>query len=210
LKFSHPYSGETLVFESTSPAAWMQQRTKLMTPVLETPELMLSPLSFSDAPSLFKGFNNLNVISNLSDAIPWPYCEHDMTEFIERTQRQMNLGMHAAWSIRRKEDETAIGVIGLRHDGEVTRRGFWLAEPHWGKGYMSQAVFAVQDFVFIELGLSALDLQNLVSNKASHRIKKKSGATWIGHVDVRHHGGETLTEVWRLERDTWLHHRASF
>lgn len=30
-------------------------------------------------------------------------------------------------------------------------RGFWLADPYWGRGHMTEAVTAIPDFLFCEL-----------------------------------------------------------
>ena len=52
-------------------------------------------------------------------------------------------------------DDEIIGFIEYRHDPQSPEedRGFWLAEPYWKQGYMSEAVTAVNDFVFNQLGV---------------------------------------------------------
>jgi [ribosomal protein S5]-alanine N-acetyltransferase len=39
---------------------------------------------------------------------------------------------------------------------------------------------------------------------ASRRVKQKTGAEFLGYVELAHHDGQTLAEKWRVTRENWL------
>jgi Acetyltransferase (GNAT) domain len=55
-------------------------------------------------------------------------------------------------------------------------RGFWIAEPYWRKGLMSEAVEAVNQFVFEYLSIDSFIEQNAANNAASWRLKESPAA----------------------------------
>jgi [ribosomal protein S5]-alanine N-acetyltransferase len=103
----------------------------------------------------------------------------------------------------------AIGAVDYRNYEEpYGNRGFWLAEPYWGRGIMSEAVYAVNDWVFNVLGVQRMLLTNLASNTASRRIKEKTGSRYTGIIQMPHHNGETETETWELTNEMWEENKA--
>src|SRR6202007_55741 len=91
-----------------------------------------------------------------------------------------------------------------RADGRKGNRGFWLAEPYWNQGLMTEAIAAVNDFAFLTLGLDHFHVCNAQSNVASRRVKQKTGAEFVGFVELPHHNGESRAEKWKVTRETWL------
>jgi RimJ/RimL family protein N-acetyltransferase len=95
--------------------------------------------------------------------------------------------------VLRSGDGEAIGNINFRPrgDGRKGNRGFWLAEPYWNQGLMTEAIAAVNDFAFLTLGLESFYVCNAESNVASRRVKQKTGAGFVGYVELAHHTGES-------------------
>ena len=83
-------------------------------------------------------------------------------------------------------------------------RGFWLAERYWKQGLMSEAVSAVNDFAFRVLDVDVFYACNAVTNEGSRRVKQKTGAEFLGYVELAHHSGQTRAEKWRVTRENWL------
>lgn len=178
----------------------------MKTPVLETDRLILRPLSLSDAPALQKHFDNWNIIQNLSAAVPWPYPENGAEEFFREYCLPMTqAGKIFIWSIFLKERPgEAIGVIEFRLEKKQDgNRGFWLAEPFHGRGLMTEAAGAVNDFVFDTLGLESFVASNAKSNSRSRRVKEKTGAVFVGTGELLHHNGESEMELWLITRESW-------
>ena len=98
-----------------------------------------------------------------------------------------------------------IGTIDLRPDADDNgNRGFWLGRPFWGRGYMTEAVTATQDWVFTQTEMTEIVVKNALSNVASRRIKEKTGATFVQRDVSPHNSGDTDGEVWVISRDAWL------
>lgn len=177
----------------------------MKTPTLETDRLILRSFALEDAPAIQKYFNNWNIIQYLATTVPWPYPEDGAIKFIQATLEKMEKERVYAWVITEKNiSHEAIGCIEYRekkaNDGH---RGFWLAEHLHGKGYMTEAVSAVNDFLFFELGIDRYEVTNIRNNVASRRVKEKTGAIFKEFGVLEHRNGEKTTEVWEVTRENW-------
>lgn len=177
---------------------------------LETPRLRLRPLRIGDASRIQQLFAHWEVVQYMAAAIPWPYPEDGARQFLESVLPKNEVGKQYDWAITLKseQDDQLIGLIALYLDSEEDSRGFWLGEAYHKKGYMKEAVSAVNDFAFGPLQLPFLLLNNAEPNAASHRLKALSGATIISiQEDVPHVGGNFRNVRWRLTRENWEKHR---
>jgi [ribosomal protein S5]-alanine N-acetyltransferase len=149
----------------------------MQTPVIETQRLILRPLALSDAPAIQRYFNNWNVIKNLATVVPWPYPGDGTETFIRRELAKIAAGEEIyQWVlVLRPGDGEAIGNINFRPraEGRKGNRGFWLAEPYWNQGLMTEAIAAVNDFAFLTLGLGNFYVCNAPSNVASRRSSRR-------------------------------------
>ena len=127
-----------------------------------------------DASSLARYANNRKIWSNLRDAFPNPYAREDAALYILRALQKEP---RTAFAIASKSE--AIGSIGLMPRQDVHRftaeLGYWLAEPFWGKGIMTQAVKALSEYAFNELGFCRIYAEPYTTNPASARVLEKSG-----------------------------------
>ena len=178
------------------------------TPELQTRRLILRPLALTDAPAIQRYFNNWNIIQNLAIIVPWPYPENGAETFIEGELAKCIAGdqIYNWVLVLRSGNGEAIGNIRLRPNSDTPKgnRGFWLAEPFWNQGLMTEAIEAVNDFAFGTLGIESFYVCNAVSNAASRRVKEKTGAEFVGYVDLLHHNGQSTAERWRATRKNWL------
>jgi RimJ/RimL family protein N-acetyltransferase len=109
-----------------------------------------------------------------------------------------------AWAIIEKAEDQFIGIMDyMTEDNGSGNRGFWLAGPWQGRGYMTEAVIAVQDYLFFELQLDRIVVKNAVDNPASRRIKEKTGARRLGTTQFAHRNGCSETEIWEVTRESW-------
>lgn len=179
----------------------------MKTPLLETERLILRPVCLDDAPAIQKHFNNWNIIQQLPKEVPWPYpdgaAEWYMTEDLFP---RIESGDTHSWVLVIKDDpdQEAIGSVEFRlkkaRDGN---RGFWLAEHHWGKGLMTEALHPIHEFVFGSLGVTEFTICNAIGNAKSTSVKKKTGAKMLGLVDLPHHNGIDRAELWEVTKETW-------
>jgi ribosomal-protein-alanine N-acetyltransferase len=69
---------------------------------------------------------------------------------------------------------------------------------------MTEAITAVNDFAFNTLGIESFYVCNAATNVASRRVKQKTGAEFVGYVELPHHDGQSRSEKWRVTRENWL------
>jgi len=177
-------------------------------PTLQTRRLTLRPLALSDAPAIQRHFNNWNVIQHLAAVVPWPYPEDGAETFVRLQLEKIAAGeqiYHWVLALRSGDGE-AIGNIHFRPhaDSPKGNRGFWLAEPWWNQGLMTEAISSVNDFAFRTLGGESFYVCNAAANAASRRVKQKTGAEFVGYIELLHHNGQSRSEKWRVTRENWL------
>lgn len=127
-----------------------------------------------DVPSLVQSANNRNIWLNLRDVFPHPYEAKDAKSFINHINESSPQTIHA---ISTKTE--AIGCIGLTIGEDVHRLtaelGYWLAEPFWGRGIMTNAVKTVVMHGINKLNLIRIYAEPYITNPASVRVLEKSG-----------------------------------
>jgi RimJ/RimL family protein N-acetyltransferase len=181
---------------------------EIVTPTLQTARLVLRPLALSDAPDIQRYFDNWNIIRHLASVVPWPYPDDGAETFVRLQLEKIAAGEEIyQWVLAlRAGDGEAVGNIHFRPraDSPKGNRGFWLAEPYWNQGLMTEAITAVNDFAFTTLGIESYYVCNAATNVASRRVKQKTGAEFVGYIELSHHDGQSRTEKWRVTRENWL------
>ncbi len=128
----------------------------------------------SDAPSIAKYANNRKIWKNLRDGFPHPYNLSDAESFLSLVQLQEPKSYFAIAS-----NEEAFGGIGLGIGSDVHRftaeLGFWLAEPFWNKGVMTESVLRFTEYAFEKFKLHRIYAEPYATNPASVRVLEKAG-----------------------------------
>lgn len=182
----------------------MTRKTSIPSPLeatLTTKRLRLIPLSRRDAPALQRSFPRWPIVQYMTqDVIPWPYPDHGATDFINAMLPKMATGETYIWGIHLKgrNRHWPIGVVEIRTTDDRDHAGFWLAESHWGNGYMREAVFAAYDFAFDVLKMKKIKVLNDERNSASHNIQKACNARFIGRVAAASMAGPAYDEMWEV------------
>ena len=134
-----------------------------------------------DAPALARYADSRKIWSNLRDAFPHPYRLEHARDFIQRVGAASPRTVFAMATA-----EEAIGSIGLMPGRDVHRftaeLGYWLAEPFWGRGIVTQAVRAMVQYAFGELGLHRVHAEPYATNPASARVLEKAGFRLEGRL----------------------------
>jgi [ribosomal protein S5]-alanine N-acetyltransferase len=128
----------------------------------------------SDEDALVAAANNRNVWRNMHHRFPYPYTKSDARYWFS-----MLAGMPEPthWAV--EVDGKAVGGVGVDLGEGVFAKsaqfGYWLGEPYWGRGIMSEAVLAAAEFALIHFGLVRLEAPVFEWNPASMRVLEKSG-----------------------------------
>lgn len=127
-----------------------------------------------DIPSLQKYADNPNVYNSLMDAFPHPYTTDDAVNWINLMQKQSPILVFAI-----DLGGELVGGIGLEMRQDIYSKapliGYWLGEPFWGRGIMTEAVKLVADYAFAKLDIVRLQAGILGNNPASMRVLEKAG-----------------------------------
>jgi RimJ/RimL family protein N-acetyltransferase len=134
-----------------------------------------------DAPALVRYANNHKVWRNLRDRFPHPYTHRDAFRWLRQVGRQI-----PAHDFAIATEKELIGAIGLQFQDDVHRRsaeiGYWLGEPHWGKGIATRAVCCLTEFAFANTPLVRIYANVFEWNPASARVLEKAGYSYEGRL----------------------------
>ena len=184
--------------EATAKLAARRQRDALPHRI-ETPRLVLRAPIRGDVPDLVKLADNRKIYDVLA-RLPHPYTRADGIAFVEIIAQRPD-GRPYAITIK----DQFIGVVSFDYlPGEPPEIGYWLGEPHWGKGIMSEAVKGLLEAAFATGLYPRIKGRALKSNTGSLNVMEKAGfhRTGEGPDTIGHSGGATLVFL-EMEQPKW-------
>ncbi len=176
--------------------------------MIETARLVLRPFTADDVPAMVAGLDNFAVARN-TGRVPFPYGEDEARAFLKRVAEDDTPSVHRAIALR-SAPERLIGGIGLVTD--TPRRaelGYWLTEPLWGRGLITEAARAFTDHAFGHCGFATLLASVHIGNEASRRILLRLGFAPLGEGTSfsQARGEDVPVEFMELERRRWRQNR---
>ena len=152
----------------------------LLTPVLITPRLLLRPFEHEDAPALADLLNDPGVAMGICSA-PLPFTRLHASARILMIRAREVAGKDFVWAVE-DMDGNLIGNLGISetHSGTL-RLGYAYARGHWGKGYATEALAAVMEWISRHLTIGEIHAEVFHDNPASARVLAKAGFTETGH-----------------------------
>ena len=157
----------------------MNAEFKINGKIIETKRLILRGVTQSD----LKDFFEYASAKGVGEMAGWKHHES-----IEKSQEILSLFIEEdkTFAIYLKESGKVIGSLGVEkygledkltefNDYNGREIGYVLAKPYWGKGIMPEAVSAVIDYLFNELGLDFLLCGYYDFNAQSKRVQEKCG-----------------------------------
>ncbi|SDR22794.1 GNAT family N-acetyltransferase [Pseudovibrio sp. Tun.PSC04-5.I4] len=153
------------------------QNSELPTfPVLQSKRLVLRQLRQDDLTSVCAYLANFEVTKNLSTQ-PHPFTEADGVSYLESVRAE-DPTQNITWAI--EHAGVFCGNLRVKNLQGTPRVGYWLGQDHWGKGFMSEAVFAALCFLFEERLVPVVQTGVFEGNPASLRVLEKLGFTVTG------------------------------
>ncbi|WP_438298010.1 GNAT family N-acetyltransferase [Sporosarcina sp. FA15] len=145
-------------------------------PVLNTPRLRLTKVESGHAPALFTIFSNPQVVKyyGMDPMYELAQAEKIIEHF--RSTYETKRGMR--WAITIKDGNQFVGTIGLNNLALGMKRaevGFEIHPDFWRSGITSEALQAVLDYSFDELGLHRMGAVTFPANSASIGLLEKNG-----------------------------------
>ena len=132
--------------------------------------------TLADAPALAKLINNKKVQDNLRDGLPFPYGEEDAKAFLSAVLAS-DPDQNLAFAI--EADGELIGSISATRCANIHFRtaelGYYLGESYWGKGFATEAVRQICEYVFQKTDIIRIFAEPFAYNAASCHVLEKAG-----------------------------------
>ena len=163
-----------------------------------TDRLLLRPGWAEDAPELARAIADEQIVRNLATA-PWPYALKDAEAFLASPRDPVMPSFLI--TERTAGAPRIVGSCGLgRRPSGAVEMGYWIARPHWGQGFATEAARALID-IARTLKLPRLEASHFIDNPASGRVLEKLGFVPTGLSATRYscaRGGEAIAKLYRL------------
>jgi RimJ/RimL family protein N-acetyltransferase len=158
------------------------------TKTIETERLILRRIKLSDAEDVFAWAND----NEVSRYVTWkPHKNMRVTKkYLLRCVLSYIRKDYYRWCIVLKETGRAIGTIGAHAENrriKAIELGYVLLRSCWGKGIMTEAVKAVQDYLFDKAGYNRIAAKHAPENPASGKVMLKAGMQYEG---IQRQGGK--------------------
>lgn len=158
------------------------------TQYIETERLILRRFEPSDAQAMFDNWASDNEVTKY---LTWPtHTDTAVTKAVlKEWEAQYARDEFYNWAIVLKENgPEPIGNISVvRWDGEVPAMGYCLGRRWWRQGIMSEALGAVLDFLFRQVGVERVEAEHDTQNPHSGGVMRKCGMAFDG---VREKAGQ--------------------
>ena len=137
---------------------------------IATKRLALRAPMRGDVPELVKLANNTAIAEKLV-RLPSPYTRADAVGFVEIFAQRPDERPYAITL-----DDKLIGVVGFTFfEGKPPELGYWLGEPHWGKGLMTEAARALIEAAHKTHHFELIAARALADNAGSLNVLQKLG-----------------------------------
>lgn len=170
-----------------------------MTPIV-TSRLILRDATLADAPSYALGVGEYEVTRFLTP-VPYPYS---LAMAIDWLRQARPATPECSMLIVELPGKGVIGCVSL-----LNELGFWIARPHWNKGYGTEAATAVLDWHFGGCEAASVASSAHHNNFASLAVQRKLGFVPTGREmrfsqTLQHNVDHVLTTLsrrdWQLLR----------
>jgi ribosomal-protein-alanine N-acetyltransferase len=144
-------------------------------PRIGTERLLLRQEKLDEAEAVFAVFSDPKVTQfhNLDT-----FCEiEEAFDLIKRRAKRFEIGCGIRWGITLKQDNILIGSCGFTWDKQACSAdmGYELASTYWRQGIMTEALQAILQFGFEEMGLQFVVAEVMLNNIASKKLLEKLG-----------------------------------
>ena len=164
---------------------------------IETERLILRPFVKEDASAMYRNWASDPEVTKF---LSWPpYKSVDTAhEILGIWVPQYEDPAFYQWAIELKELGEVIGSISVvNHDDRVDMAeiGFCIGKTWWGRGIMTEAMKAVMDYLFDEVGVQRIEAGHDPENPASGAVQRKCGLKYEGTFRRRIRSNRGITDV---------------
>ena len=149
---------------------------------IRTNRLILRKYKLSDAQGMFKNYATDERVTKFLNWSPYETSEA-IVPFLEMCIKDYEKENTYNWAIE-FENEIIGGISAMTVDDlwKNCEVGYCIGHDFWNKGITSEALSAVIQFLFEEVGLHRIMAKHDVENPASGEVMKKCGMTYEGRL----------------------------
>jgi RimJ/RimL family protein N-acetyltransferase len=162
---------------------------------IEADGCTLRPVGEADVPAIVRACGDPEIVRWLPH-LPQPYDVADARSFVAESIEGRALGHEHAFAIV-GDDDSLLGVVGLRLTADPPTVGYWIAPEARGRGLATAATAAISAWAFATFGSSRLALHAEPDNRASCRVAEKCGFMRVPGTIL----GADDRDLWVFERE---------
>ena len=145
----------------------------------ETDRLILRLPRRDDAPAIFAAYAQDPKVTRYLTWHPHKNIEETYA-IIDLNLKLWCDGTAFTYVLTLKDSDSPIGKIAIHPDGFKASIGYVLARSYWGKGFMTEAVRAVTDWILCQPDIYRVFATCDVNNPASAKVMEKAGMKYEG------------------------------
>ncbi|NNE43579.1 MAG: GNAT family N-acetyltransferase [Gemmatimonadetes bacterium] len=177
---------------------------------METDRLVLRSPRPGDLEAVHTAANDQRILRNL--LLPKDQTRKLTRDYLRRARLDERRGTGYHFAVLPRGTTEIAGMVSLMERNEQHARaelGYWIAVPHWRKGYGREAVGKVLEYGFRTVKLRKIFATTVLTNDASAGLLQSVGFEHQGllqkHAKVR--GRWWDLNYWELLRETWQESR---
>lgn len=152
------------------------------TQLIETPRLILRMAQMTDAEAMFRNWASDPEVTKF---LTWPTYQSIDSAYtiLDIWVKEYEKPDFYQWMIELKDINEPIGSISVVHhrdDIAEAEIGYCIGQSWWHKGIMTEALAAVIQFLFTEVGMNRIEAKHDVNNPHSGGVMKKCGMKYEG------------------------------
>ncbi len=167
--------------------------------LIVTEQLQLKHILQSDAVHVAELLAEDSETVQMTKDLPNPCTLERANEWV-RLRRKPGENVFA---IQLYETGDFIGCVGIKQDEAVVNLGYWIGRKYWNNGYATEAAWAVLRNART-LGITEVQSEVFVENKASARVLEKLGFQNVGKIEknIPQRGGMRSVITFQLTHDS--------
>ncbi len=161
------------------------------TKVIRTGQLMLRELDIEDAPALYRNWGQYAASTAGLRLEPFT-ARRQMRDYIDRAAKRYKNPNFYCWVITIAESEDPVGIAGMNivsASDEVGSLFVSIGEPFADKGYAAEALRAIIDYAFRDIGFNRIEAHSTPGIGISAELMKQCGLNCEGRARQRYKTG---------------------
>lgn len=174
---------------------------------IRTERLLIRPVRLDDVEDLARRRSEPSVAEYQSWTHPYPL---ERARSIVESVVAMDAPVAGEWwmvLITDADTGNTLGDIAVHvgAEGRSAEVGYTLASEYWGRGYLTEALDAMLEYLFVEMGFVRVSAMLHANNVASARVLERCGFLFEGHTRSSYWVGPEVSDdlIYGVLREDW-------